>query len=139
MGFLNDLGAALSGATAKVSSKAAEMADITKLMTQSATEKAKLKGLYQKVGELYIEKFELCPDEALAEVVAEVTASKEKIAELEVAISAAKKEKVCPACGATNDTAAAFCKSCGAALPVVEAPVEEVVEEAATEEAPVEE
>ena len=119
--------------------KARAAADSAKISAAIISEKRELDKAYRAIGQWYA--CECAGDdvpEAIADVVAAVRASQEKIAELQASREAAEtaeaaeaaeeseEGKSCPVCGKISDSK--FCPHCGAPMeeaPVKEAPAEE--------------
>ncbi len=112
--------------------KAQDAADNVKISAAIASEKRAIEKNYRAIGEWYVNENSAKVPEAIADVVAAVRASFEKIAELEMQRPSKEgaEEPItinCPKCGA--EVSGKFCASCGAQV-VIEA-VEEVVEDVA--------
>lgn len=119
---------------AVASEKTKDAADNVKISAAIAAEKRSIEKNYRAIGEWFVNENCCEAPEGIADVVAAVRASFEKIAELEA--SRPSKDEVepeesitlsCPKCGA--EVSGKFCASCGAQV-IVEA-IEEAVEEAA--------
>jgi len=102
--------------------KTKDMAESVKISTAIASEQRAMEKQYRALGEWVANEMADQLPEAVADILAAIKASREKIAELEA--SRAKEEPVveeaavvgvaCPACGAIS--AGKFCPNCGAAL-----------------------
>ena len=97
-------------------------ADSAKISAEIIREKRELDKNYRAIGQWYAcEHTEEVP-EAIADVIAAVRASQEKISELQASREAAESEeaaaqaegKVCPVCGKISDSK--FCPHCGAPM-----------------------
>ena len=114
--------------------KARAAADSAKISAAIISEKRELDKAYRAIGQWYACEYagDDVPD-AIADVVAAVRASQEKIAELQASREAAEtaeaaeasEGKSCPVCGTISDSK--FCPHCGA--PMEDAPVEQPSEE----------
>ena len=107
---------------AAAAGKARAAADSAKISAAIIAEKRELDKNYRAIGQWYAcEHTEEVP-EAIADVVAAVRASQEKIAELQARREVAESEeaaaqaegKVCPVCGKISDSK--FCPHCGAPM-----------------------
>lgn len=100
--------------------KAKDVADTAKINIEIMQEQRELEKNYKAIGQWFVSEFEGEVPDAVKDVVAAVTASREKIAALEAAKP--KKEsceadaglKVCPVCGVAADSK--FCPECGAPM-----------------------
>ncbi len=134
MSILNDLSKKAQTYAGIAVDKAKDLAEVAADKAQSLTDTAKvnmailaeqreLEKNYRAIGEWFVSEYEGEIPDAVKDVVAAVTASKERIAELE-ACKPAKEEpaadetqvsvKVCPVCGAASD--GKFCPHCGAPM-----------------------
>lgn len=131
MGFFDDFGKKISSAGQEAIAKTKELADVAKINSGISDEENKIKTAYTEIGKKY---FENHAEDFEADYEAEVAAIKEameKIKNYEQQIVEIKGVVKCPNCGAENAKTAAFCATCGTAMP---AAVEEPVEEATQEE-----
>lgn len=93
MAFFDDLKQKVMSGSKQVADKAKEMADITKLRGQIASEKSKIKEAYAVLGELYYNSHSQDPEsEDFAAQVAVISTSKEAIAAFEEEIERIKAE-----------------------------------------------
>ena len=122
MSFFDELTQKAKVVAATASEKAREAADSAKISAAIIAEKRELDKNYRAIGQWYAcEHTEEVP-EAIADVVAAVRASQEKIAELQARREVAESEeaaaqaegKVCPVCGKISDSK--FCPHCGAPM-----------------------
>ena len=104
---------------ANAAGKAREAADSAKISAAIIAEKRELDKHYRVVGQWYASECTGEAPEAIADVIAAVRCSQERIAELQASREAAETEeaaadadgKVCPVCGKISDSK--FCPHCG--------------------------
>lgn len=103
--------------------KAREVADSAKISAAIIAEKRELDKSYRAIGQWYAcEHAQEDVPEAIADVIAAVRTSQEKIAELQASREAAESQEaaaeaegsVCPVCGKISNTK--FCPHCGAPM-----------------------
>ena len=107
---------------ANAAGKAREAADSAKISAAIIAEKRELDKHYRVVGQWYASECTGEAPEAIADVIAAVRCSQERIAELQASREAAETEeaaadadgKVCPVCGKISDSK--FCPHCGAPM-----------------------
>lgn len=122
MAFLDNFTKKVSDASAVAVQKTKDLAEIAKQNSMIGDEEKKITQAYEKIGKAFVEKFADTADEEMAAIIAEITASKEKIDECKKKIQTIKGVSVCPNCGAEVAAGAAFCPGCGnkIEIPVVE-------------------
>lgn len=124
MSFFDELTQKARVVAATASEKAREAADSAKISAAILTEKRELDRNYRAIGQWYVSEYQEVP-EAIADVVAAVKASQEKIEQLQASRERAENEEaameaeeiagvVCPVCGKISDSK--FCPHCGAPL-----------------------
>ena len=97
MGFFDELGKKISGASQEVVQKGKEMADTAKFNSMIHDEERKISAVYGKIGKKYFEDFQNAPAEGFKDFVDEIHAAQAKIAEIQEKLKALKddvKEKV---------------------------------------------
>lgn len=122
MSFFDELPQKARGAADTVKEKAREAVDSAKITAAILSEKRELSRNYHAVGQWYVCEHTGEVPEAIADVVAAIRASQEKIAELQARREAAETEEtvvepegtVCPVCGKISNTK--FCPHCGAPM-----------------------
>ena len=123
MSFFDELTQKAKVVAATASEKAREAADSAKISASIIAEKRELDKNYRAIGQWYAcEHLEGEVPEAIADVIAAVKASQEKIAQLQALREVKEAEeaaaepngKVCPVCGKISDTK--FCPHCGAPM-----------------------
>lgn len=124
MSFFDDLTKKAKAAAATASEMAKDAADSAKTSAAILAEKREMDKNYRAIGQWYVcehEEEEVPP--GIADLVAAVKASQEKIAQLEAskekpeepaAEPAVEAGKVCPVCGKISETK--FCPHCGAPM-----------------------
>ena len=134
MGILNDISKKAQEYAGIAVDKAKDLAEVAADKAQTLTDTAKINMAimseqreldknYRAIGEWFVSEYQGEIPDAVKDVVAAVTASKERIAQLE-ASKPQKDEpavdeeevsfKVCPVCGAASDSK--FCPHCGAPM-----------------------
>lgn len=122
MSYFEEMTQKAKAAVSTAAGKAKEVADSAKISAAIIAEKRELDKNYRAIGQWYAcEHTEGEVPAAIADVIAAVRASQEKIAELqasreaaETAEAATEEGKVCPVCGKISDTK--FCPHCGAPM-----------------------
>ena len=123
MSYFEEMTQKAKAAMSTAAGKAKEVADSAKISAAIIAEKRELDKNYRAIGQWYAcEHAEGEVPEAIADVIAAVRASQEKIAELQTRREAAESEeaaaqtegKVCPVCGKISDSK--FCPHCGAPM-----------------------
>lgn len=123
MSYFEEMTQKARAAVSTAAEKARGVADSAKISAAIIAEKRELDKNYRAVGQWYAcEHAEGEVPGAIADVIAAVRASQEKIAELQASREAAESAeaagqetgKVCPVCGRVGDTK--FCPNCGAPM-----------------------
>ena len=102
--------------------KAKDLSDTAKINVAIMNEQRELEKNYRAIGEWFVSEHQGDIPDAVKDVVAAITASKERIAQLEAdrpqkGSPVEESEvtfKVCPVCGAASDSK--FCPHCGAPM-----------------------
>lgn len=122
MSFFDELPQKAKGAAGTVKEKARDAVDSAKITASILSEKRQLSRNYLAVGQWYVcEHTGEVPD-AIADVVAAIRVSQERIAELQAKREAAETAETltdpegtaCPVCGKISNTK--FCPHCGAPM-----------------------
>ena len=92
MGFFDELGKKISGASQEVVQKGKEMADTAKFNSMIHDEERKISAVYGKIGKKYFEDFQNAPAEGFKDFVDEIHAAQAKIAEIQEKLNALKNE-----------------------------------------------
>lgn len=123
MSYFEEMTQKAKAAVSTAAGKAREVADSAKISAAIIAEKRELDKSYRALGQWYAcEHGEGEVPEAVADVMAAVRASQEKIAELQASREAAENAEsvapeegaVCPVCGKITNTK--FCPHCGAPM-----------------------
>ena len=123
MSYFEEMTQKAKAAMSTAAEKAREVADSAKISAAIIAEKRELDKNYRAIGQWYAcEHADADVPEAIADVVAAVRTSQEKIAELQANREAAESAgaavmeegKACPVCGKISDTK--FCPHCGAPM-----------------------
>ncbi len=138
MGFFDKLGENIANTSKSVAKKADELAKVAGLNGQISGQESAIDAVYKEIGKMIYDNKDNWSSLDLAEVIGKIDAAKAEIDRLRNEIRVVKGVQVCSQCNEEISADVAFCPKCGNKMPVVEAPVEEVVEEAAevVEEAP---
>ncbi len=140
MGFFDTLGESLTNAGKDVAKKANEIAKVTSLNGQISSQESLMDGIFKEIGKMIFDNKDSWKDLDLSEILGKIEAAKNEIERLKEEIKVVKngdaEEKAatsaeapapteapaeapaaatvtCPNCGATLETGAAFCSSCG--------------------------
>ena len=92
MGFFDELGKKISGASQEVVQKGKEMADTAKFNSMIHDEERKISAVYGKIGKKYFEDFKNAPTEGFKDFVDEIHAAQAKIAEIQEKLKALKAD-----------------------------------------------
>ena len=92
MGFFDELGKKISGASQEVVQKGKEMADTAKFNSMIHDEEKKITAVYGKIGKKYFEDFQNAPAEGFKDFVDEIHAAQAKIAEIQEKLKALKAD-----------------------------------------------
>ncbi|MBD5162869.1 MAG: zinc ribbon domain-containing protein [Oscillibacter sp.] len=125
MSYFEEMTQKAKAAMSTAAGKAKGVADSAKISAAIIAEKREMDKSYRAIGQWYAcEHADGEVPEAIADVIAAVRASQEKIAELQASREAAESAeaaapeeeegKVCPVCGKISDTK--FCPHCGAPM-----------------------
>lgn len=125
----------LASKSKDVAEKAKKMAEVASLNGQVGTKETEIKNVYREIGQAIYANKEAWKEVDLSELFGKIEAAEAEIAKLKAEILTLREVKICTQCGCEIDKEAAFCPKCGAAAPVVEAPVaEEAVVDTVAEE-----
>ena len=135
MDFFSKLGSKITDTTDKVSQKAKDAVELTKLKSQVSTEEGRIQAAFLEIGKKFFEQNAGEVSEEFVENFNIINEAKAKIAELTATIMDIKGTYNCPNCGTEVATSAAFCANCGTKL---EPPVKAEEATATVEETPAE-
>ena len=133
MGFFDELGKKISGASQEVVQKGKEMADTAKFNSMIHDEERKISAVYGKIGKKYFEDFQNAPAEGFKDFVDEIHAARAKIAEIQEKLKALKAdvtEKVENVAEKAKDVAEKAKDAAEKAKDVASSTVEQVAEDA---------
>ncbi len=137
MDFFNNFKKTVSDKSKDAVNKAKEIAEVTSLNSKVNAQENLIEKYYNELGRYLYENRENPDANGQEERCKLIDAAYVEIDRLKAEIRRVKGVKTCPGCGAEVSSIAAFCSTCGAAMPKEE-PVEVVAEEVC-EAAPVEE
>lgn len=130
MAFFNKVGETLSNKGRDVAKKAKELAEISSLNGQISSQEENISRIFREIGRVFYEQHRDSADELLSEKCKSIDAAYEEIERLKKEIMVVKGAKECPSCHAEVASQSAFCPSCGAKMPIVEAEPAQQPEEA---------
>ena len=125
MTWYDELKKSANDAADRTMQTAKEISGTARLNSQISEEEGRIAAVYQEIGKQYVE---LHPDdyeEAFADQIAQIRASKEQITRWQREILVLKGVNICISCGKEVPAGSAFCNHCGVRLPVIETPVPE--------------
>ena len=117
MTIWDSLGERASKTTAKAVQQARIISETTKLNGLIADEETAINDRYCQIGKMYYMLHQDDPKSEFVEMFASVAASKEKIRMFQVKLQDVRGIVRCEKCGTEVVKGAAFCSSCGAAIP----------------------
>lgn len=120
MSFFDEVGKKITDVGQGTIQKTKNMADVAKLNSVISEEEQKIKSTYEQIGQIYVQKYRQNPEPDLEAYVRAIVLSEQKIAESNHSIQELKGMVACSKCGAMVDKDAAFCPTCGNAMPVKE-------------------
>lgn len=120
MAFFEKLSKTVTEAGQKTVAKTKDIADIAKLnLTISEAEKA-ISNRHLQIGRLYASLHKADFEDAFAEMFQAIAEAEEKIKVAKVQIQEIKGNRSCEHCGASVPNGAAYCSSCGTAVPEIQ-------------------
>lgn len=131
--IFDKIGKTITEASQAVGEKTKFVTDIAKLNCRISTLEHSLLQSYAELGKEYFANNKDNPAENVAELVNEIKAAIETIAEMKAQLLSIKGVVACQECGAENSIDNNFCGKCGAKLEKPEPPVEEKADEEVTE------
>lgn len=120
----NTFGDKISRFGGSIKQKTQSIAETASLNAQIAADNKQLGELFEQLGKSYYELHAADAEEALAAQCGRIAEIQTTIEENRQRIVTLKGIKTCPACGAEAPLNAAFCSTCGAALPTPEEPID---------------
>ncbi len=130
MDFFNNLKKTVSDKSKDAVNKAKEIAEVTSLNSKINAQENLIEKHYNELGRYMYENRENPDNSVITERNQMIDAAFEEITRLQGEIRRVKGVKVCPGCGAEVSSTAAFCATCGTAMPKEEPVAAEVVEAA---------
>ena len=120
MAFFDDLGKKAKDVAAVATEKAKDAAELARINMAIASEQREIEKNYRTIGEWFVSEYTGEIPDAVKDLVSAVSASREKIADLEAGKPGRDESvpetsmKKCPICGAVSDSK--FCPQCGAPM-----------------------
>lgn len=119
MGFFDDLGRTISGASQNMVQKSRDHSDANRFMALISSEEQNIMAAYAEIGRLYIEKYEGNYNKDIEGIVNSVKESQSRIDEYRLRVQELRNMQTCSQCGMEISRDMAFCPSCGNKMPVV--------------------
>lgn len=119
MAFFDDLGKKVSEAGQKTIQKTKEFSDTSRLNSMISDEEKRINNNYYQIGKLYVALRGNSYEEDFATMISAIYESELKIKEYKKQIQDIKGVQRCEKCGAEVPREAAFCSSCGVAMPKI--------------------
>lgn len=113
MAFLDQLSTKLTQVGQATARKTKELTDTAKINLMIAEEEKKITAHLTKLGACYLEQHPDDFEDAFADLIAEIRASREKINQGKQQLIERKGVAHCPNCGAQVSNRVAFCSACG--------------------------
>ena len=123
MAFFDKLSTTVTEASQKTIAKTKELADTSRLHSQISDEEKTITNQYFQIGKLYVSLHKEDYEEDFAGMIATIAEAEARIRDYKKQIQDIKGVQRCARCGAEVSNSAAFCSSCGAAMPKIQAPV----------------
>lgn len=117
MDFFDGLGAKLTQTGQKTKQMASTLVDTAKVTTQISDLTKSIQEIYTKLGEQYYQLRGGEPEEAMAELCAQIAGKLDEMEILKADLQRLKNIRVCPQCGHENTPDANFCAKCSVQLP----------------------
>ena len=116
MNFFDDLGEVITSTGKNVVQRTKDLAELSRLASVLAAERAETERLYGEIGRLYYEQNHDCPDEEYLLLFGKTTASRLRAEKVEARMQRLKSLRSCPAptfssnCGKAKASASIFLK-----------------------------
>lgn len=123
MAFFDKLGKSVTEVSQKTIARTKELADTSKLHSMIAEQERIITTQYAQIGKLYAAIHKNDCEYAFAAMIAAIADAEAKISDYNKQIQEIRGIRRCESCGAEIPADAAFCSSCGSAMPETEAPV----------------
>lgn len=114
MAFFEKVGETISSRSKDVAKKVKNMADVSKINSQIASEEERINSLYKKIGIKYYDINKDTDSDAFIEDLHEITKAKQRIEEFRKEANVIKGIIICTNCGGEVPFNTTFCGSCGA-------------------------
>lgn len=123
MAFFDKLSKTVTEASQKTIAKTKELADTSRLNSLISDEEKTITNQYFQIGKLYVSLHKDDYEDDFAGMIAAIADAEAKIRDYKNQIQDIKGVQRCEKCGAEVANGAAFCSSCGASMPKIQAPV----------------
>lgn len=122
MAFFDKLSKTVSEASQKTIAKTKELADTSRLNTMISEQEKIITNQYFQIGKLYVSIHKENYEDDFSGMIAAIAEAEAKIRDYKKQIQDIKGVQRCEKCGAEVPNGAAFCSSCGATMPKIQAP-----------------
>ena len=129
MNFFDDLGEVITSTGKNVVQRTKDLAELSRLASVLAAERAETERLYGEIGRLYYEQNHDCPGEEYLLLFGKTTASRLRAEKVEARMQRLKSLRSCPACGKEIPFESQYCMFCGEKSDPPQAEEEETPEE----------
>ncbi len=121
MAFLDKLSKTVTEASQKTIAKTKELADTSRLNSMISEEEKVITNQYFQIGKLYVSIHKDDFEDDFARMIGSIAEAEAKIKDYKKQIQDIKGIQRCEKCGAEVPSDAAFCSSCGATMPKIQA------------------
>lgn len=121
MAFFDKLSRTVTEASQKTIAKTKELADTSRLNTMISEQEKIITNQYFQIGKLYVSIHKDNFEDDFAGMIAAIADAEAKIRDYKKQIQDIKGVQRCEKCGAEVPNGAAFCSSCGATMPKIQA------------------
>lgn len=123
MAFFDKIGKTVTEVSQKTIAKTKELADTSRLNTMISEEERIITNQYFQIGKLYVSIHRNDYEEDFSGMINAIAEAEEKIINYKKQVQEIRGIQRCENCGAEVPNGAAFCSSCGAVMPKIQAPV----------------
>lgn len=129
MPFFDDFSKRISKAGQTAIQKTRDMAEIAKISSAISDEERNINDLYFQIGKKYVSSHSETAEPIYTEMIMSLKEKEKRIKELQKQMQEIKGVVRCDQCGAEVPAGAAFCSSCGSAIPKAETAVSDNADE----------